>query len=256
MKKIIILANLMISMMGSCEMCGFNEMEQGRYSVNFQNIEQCRRSIEKSAVIDPREILPRSSSECSSTNEVSLAMAQDERKHIFSKGSLTKVCFDKVVAINNRLNDWRQKHPSIIKYAKDAVKVGIGVARRYFGLNRVQKLFQKVGGKFIKSTLGIVKNSDVGEILTNRLTQQGYSAQEVYEYVGAIQGLAGKLFSVSDILLTDGDPFTITKNLAKSVVTDFLVKQGYSKSSAGKCVDIVFTVGRTLVNNRAHLVNH
>ncbi|MBO7642453.1 MAG: hypothetical protein J6S86_04825 [Alphaproteobacteria bacterium] len=58
----------------------------------------------------------------------------------------------------------------------------------------MQKLFQKVGGKFIKSTLGIVKNSDVGEILTNRLTQQGYSAQEVYEYVGAIQGLAGKLF--------------------------------------------------------------
>lgn len=120
----------------------------------------------------------------------------------------------------------------------------------------MQKLFQKVGGRFIKSTLGMIKNPVTGKFLTNRLTQQGYSAQEVYEYVGAIQGLAGKLFSVSDILLTDGDPFTITKNLAKSVVTDFLVKQGYSKSSTGGCVDAVFALGGAINNRVIHPVNH
>ena len=60
---------------------------------------------------------------------------------------------------------------------------------------------------------------------------------------------------MSDVLLFDGDLIAITKDFAKSTVTDLLVKQGYSESSAGKCFDIVFALGRTLVNNRAHLVN-
>lgn len=255
MKKIVISVNLMITVMSACGMCGLNEVGQNRYSANFQNIKQCGQSMKRSAITDSWEILPEPSSECPSTNEVSLAMSQGEGKHLFSQGSLTKACFDKVVAVDSQLSNWGQSHPYIVKYAKNAAKIGVGVASRYFGLTLGQKLFRGVGGKLIKSTFGIIKNPDVGEILITYLIQQGYSEQEVNEYVRAIQGLGGKLLVVSDILLFDGDPVAITKNLAKPVITDFLVRQGYSESSTGKCVDIVFALGRVLVNNRVRLVN-
>ena len=145
-----------------------------------------------------------------------------------------------MVVINNQLDDWRQKHSSFVKYSKDIAKIGSGIAVRHFGLGVGGKVAQIIKNKCIS----LMSKVDIRESLADALIRHGYSEQEVHIYVDAICRLSKKLVTASDLLISDGNLTSITKDVAHLVNADTFIAEcfGCSQDTVHKCIDITFMV--------------
>ena len=157
--------------------------------------------------------------------------------------SLSRICLEKIVTINNSLDDWNRRYPSAVKYAQSTIRFGLGISRGYLGLSMGQRLVSLFGNQYRDYVLSGISMS-TNFLIKTLLLREGCSEQQVDEYAGAVLGLEKKMFTVLDMLLADGSLSSNMHSL-KIMANAGLISHGYS-DSARKYVNAFFSYGTIL----------
>ncbi|MBQ3564653.1 MAG: hypothetical protein IJA14_00730 [Alphaproteobacteria bacterium] len=124
-----------------------------------------------------------------------------EIKHIVSEGSLPKSCLDKIVEINNRIDQWEADHPNFVKIVEWGVIIGFLVIIFPTFLTAPIATTFLLSACFVAVSAILQLIAKGEEYIIDTLVENGYSEEEVNKYVCAIFELSGKLFTVASFAL-------------------------------------------------------